>query len=209
MPNFDIIITNWNRLEYLKKTVASLIQSGAWADAERVIIVDNGSTEGGVHAFLEDLRRVHGVFLVLLPHNRGWGKAVNEAIGLSRSEFLLLSNNDVDYNTIDFHKTMLQIMQVKEGDRAIGILGVWRHTGHHIVEGGVHDEKFDEMDNVPAVGWMLNKRAMQKVGMLPEKGAHPERGGNGEDSDYVMRMKEAGYLVGVPKNDIAVHIDGY
>jgi len=210
---FDIILTSWNRLEYLKRTIASLISSGAFEAADRFIIVDNGSTEEGVHAFLEDLRRERGAFLVLLPHNRGWGTAVNEALGLSRAPYLFVSNNDVDYNTPDFHKKMLEIFEANkiqsQSPKEIGILGVWRHTSHGFVRGGVQTASFREMDNVPAVGWMMPKSAMEKVGMLPEHGPCLTKGGNGEDTSYVNRMKEAGYLVGVPNEDIAIHVDGY
>lgn len=202
---FDIIIISWNRLEYLKRTIASLISSGAFADVQRVIIVDNGSTEPGVHAFLEDLRKIHGAFLVLLPHNRGWGTAVNEALGLSRAPFLLLSNNDVEYSNL-FHAKLFETIAHQHN---IGILGVWRHTGHGFVQGGTQNEWFREMDNVPAVGWFIPKTAMEKVGMLNENGPCFTRGGNGEDTMYVERMKQAGFLVGVPKEDVGRHIDGY
>lgn len=208
---FDIIITSWNRLEYLKRTFGSLIQSGAIRDAQRVIIVDNGSTEEGLLQFLYELRQNYGVFLVILPHNEGWGKAVNEAIGLSRAEYLFVSNNDVDYNVVDFHKQMIELIDSHDefGLSEVGILGVWRHTAHGLVVNGIHNQYFDEMDNVPAVGWMMPKSAMQKVGMLPEHGPCLTKGGNGEDTRYVNLMKQAGYLVGVPKNDLAQHLDGY
>lgn len=213
MKKFDIVIVSWNRLEYLKRTVGSLIQAGVFRDAERVIIVDNGSTEPGLISFLEELREMNGVFLVLLPHNRGWGQAVNECLSLSRAEFLFVSNNDVDYNTPDFHNQMIKMIEESAAfsldTKGIGILGVWRHIGHGLVRGGLQNEQFDEMDNVPAVGWMMPKSAMEKVGMLPEHGVCLTKGGNGEDTAYVNRMKAAGYLVGVPKKDIAVHIDGY
>ena len=202
---FDIILVSWNRLSYLQKTVASLIASGAWAAAQRVIIVDNGSTEIGLHVFLEDLRYVHGAFLVCLPHNRGWGQAVNEALGLSRAPFLFICNNDVEFSH-EFHK---KIEAVFEHQFNIGILGIWRHTSHGFTKNGVMNGWFREMDDVPAIGWMLDKAAMERVGMLPEKGPCLTKGGNGEDSDYVQRMKAAGYLVGVPAEDIGTHMDGY
>jgi hypothetical protein len=56
---------------------------------------------------------------------------------------------------------------------------------------------------------MMPKKAMEKVGMLPEHGVCLTKGGNGEDTSYVNRMKEAGFLVGVPTKDLAFHIDGY
>ena len=209
MPTFDIIITSWNRLDYLKRTIASLMVSGAWKDAERIIIVDNGSTEIGVKDFLIELQREFPIFLVMKPNNKGWGQAVNDALGLSRAEYIFLSNNDVEY-TGDFHNTMLKAFgSPLPGINHIGILGVWRHTAHGLVKDGVVTTFFDEMDNVPAVGWMMPKRAMEEVGMINENGPCFTKGGNGEDTAYVNRMKEAGYLVGVTKNDIATHIDGY
>ena len=50
--------------------------------------------------------------------------------------------------------------------------------------------------------------------MLSEHGPCDTKGGNGEDTEYVMRMKDKGYLVGVPKialneETLAHHIDGF
>lgn len=207
---FDIILTSWNRLDYLKRTVASLISSSAIFACDRFIIVDNGSTESGVMEFLKDLQKNYRAFLVLLPENRGWGTAVNNALGLSRAPYLFVCNNDVEFS-FEFYKKMLDIFEPNKWftNQSLGILGVWRHTAHGLVPNGVHNEIFDEMDNVPAVGWMMPKSAMEKVGMLPEHGPCLTKGGNGEDTEYVNRMKEAGFLVGVPKQDIANHIDGY
>jgi GT2 family glycosyltransferase len=205
MKTFDIILTSWNRLEYLKRTIGSLIQSGAYRAAERVIIVDNGSTEEGLHEFLYELRKEYGTFLVILPHNEGWGKSVNEAIGMSRAEYLFVCNNDVEFER-DFHERMFEVFNLQAN---IGILGVWRHISHGFVANGVQNENFREMDNVPAIGWMMPKYAMKAIGMLPEHGPCLTKGGNGEDTQYVNLMKQAGFLVGVPKNDLARHIDGY
>lgn len=210
MFNFDIILVNWNRLDYLKRTVASLIESGAVADCNRFIIVDNGSTEEGVKEFLNSLVKDYKLFQVLLPENRGWGTAVNEALGLSRAPYLLISNNDVHYH-MDFHRKAWEVIEgqkyMSDTQKEIGILGVWRHTSHGF--GSYRNAGFREMDDVPAVGWFLPKAAMEKVGMLPEKGPCFTKGGNGEDTAYVQMMKAAGWLVGVPTEDIATHIDGY
>jgi GT2 family glycosyltransferase len=205
MPTFDIILTVWNRLEYTKRTVASLIESGAYDACQRFIVVDNHSLELDMDSFLNDLMHYQKVFILRRPQNDGWGAAVNDAIGLSRAEYVFLSNNDVEY-TSEFYKRMFESF---EHHPMIGILGVWRHTGHGFTKDGINDEWFRDMDNVPAVGWMLPKKAMEAVGMLPEHGPCPKRGGNGEDTEYVGRMKENGFLVGVLKEDIANHFDGY
>jgi GT2 family glycosyltransferase len=210
MPSFDIILTIWNRFDYTKRTIASLISSGAVADCERFIIVDNRSTEEGMQAFLHDLYanmpEISGkVWMLRRGKNDGWATAVNDALGLSRAEYIFLTNNDVEY-FLDFHKKMFESFAHYP---TIGLLGVWRHTGHGLTRGGINDEWFRDMDNVPAVGWMMPKKAMQVVGMLPEHGVCLTKGGNGEDTAYVNRMKQAGFLTGVLKEDIANHYDGY
>lgn len=205
MPSFDVILVSWNRLEYLKRTFGSLIQSGSVRDAQRVIVVDNGSTQEGVHEFLEQMRKEYGIYVVLRPHNNGWGQAVNDVLGMSRAEYIFLSNNDVDYS-IDFHKKMFEVFEHQPN---IGILGVWKHIHHGYVRGGVQNKWFVEKDNMPAVGWMMPKKVMEAVGMLPEHGPCFTKGGNGEDTGYVMKMKEKGFLVGGMQEDVGIHIDGY
>lgn len=205
MFDFDIILVSWNRLEYLKRTIASLISSGAVQDCQRFIIVDNGSTEVGLKTFLSEIAHDYRAFLIIKPENRGWGQAVNDALGLSRAPYVLLSNNDVEYKK-EFHRRAGQIFD-QQNFKDIGILGVWRHTAHGL--GLISNPYFQEMDNVPAVGWFLKKSSMERAGMLPEHGPCFTKGGNGEDTLYVQKMKELGLLVGVPPEDIATHIDGY
>ena len=215
MDKFDIILTSWNRFEFLKRTIGSLVDSGAINDCERFIIVDSGSTEEGVIEFLKQIQDQYGAFLVLKPHNHGWGAATNDGLGLSRAPYLLRVDNDVEFEH-DFHRTMLDIFAHQKN---IGLLGVWKHIYHGLTnmtvgkDGqkrfGIQNEWFRETDDVPGVGWMMPKAAMEKCGMFPEHGVCLTKGGNGEDSAYVQKMKQAGFLTGVPVKDVAVHITGY
>ena len=218
MERFDILLTNWNRLDYLKRTIASLITSGVIHKCERFIIVDNASTEAGVKDFLEDMKRNYRAYIVSLPENKGWGSAVNSGLGLSRAPYLFLTNNDVEYKEgfmeqmFDVFNHSMSIPSGREVPKGIGILGVWRHTAHGFSE--IQTPYFREMDNVPAVGWLIPKIAMEEIGMLPEHGPCDTKGGNGEDTAYVMRMKEKGFLVGIPtvaveEDKLANHIEGY
>jgi len=203
MPTYDIILVSWNRGAYLKRTIGSLIQSGALETCQRFIIVDNHSLDDEVKMFLEVMRTYAKTFIITRPDNGGWATAVNDALGLSRAEYVLIINNDVEFE-VGFIDKMFDIYTHQHG---IGILGIWHHTSHSFV--GISNQWFREMDNVPAVGWLISKEAMEKVGMLNEKGVCLTKGGNGEDTDYVGRMKQAGFLVGVPVRDIGVHLDGY
>lgn len=206
MPSFDIILTTFNRVAYTKRTVASILSSGAFASCQRFIIVDNHSLEEGMKEFLDDMAAYQKVFIIRRPTNDGWATAVNDALGMSRAEYILLSNNDVEYQP-GFMERMFDVIAKADINAPIGLLGVWRHTSHS--ETGLKNNGFTEMTDVPAVGWLLWKQAMEKVGMIPEHGPCLTKGGNGEDSKYVQMMKAAGFLVGVPSEDVATHIDGY
>ena len=164
MPTFDIIMTTFNRLDYTKRTVASLLQSGAWDKCERFIVVDNGSREAGMQEFLNVVGGYTKTWIINRPKNDGWATSVNDALGCSRAEYVLIVNNDVEFDE-GFIDIMFDTFNNKNG---IGILGGWHHTSHSFV--GISTPWFKEMDNVPAVCWLIPKWCMEKVGMLHEKG---------------------------------------
>jgi len=202
MPRFDIILTSWNRPDFLRRTVGSLIQSGAMEGCERFILVDNGSTEEGVESFLTDMAHYQKTFVLRRPTNDGWATAVNDALGISRAPYVFLVNNDVEFD-LDFHLKMLDCLGAHP---SLGLLAGWRHTAHSVTH--THDD-YDEMTDVPAVCWLLDKFAMEKVGMLRQNGPCFTKGGNGEDTDYTQRMMAAGFRVGAIKQDCARHLTGY
>lgn len=191
---FDIILVSWNKLDNLKRTVASLISSGALEACERLIIADNCSTEDGIHEFLEQLRKEWGAFLVLLPHNRGWGQAVNEAIGLSRAPLLIITYTGLQFVS-NFHTKMLQTIQA---NKDIGILGSWQP--HTFINGAAENLSFVETDSLSPSAWLLPKSAMEKVGLLPDDGIN-----NNEGNIYVERMVAMGFKVGVPVENLSVY----
>lgn len=205
--SFDIIVTIWNRLAHTKRTLGTLVASGALERCDRLIIVDNLSTEEGMAEFLAEFPALSTfpskVFILKRPKNDGWACAVNDAIGLSRAQNLLILNNDVELHQGFDEKMFVAI----DAHPEIGIVGGWRHTAHGF--SGLQTSCFREMDNVPAVAWMIQKRAMRDVGMLEEHGPCLTKGGNGEDTAYVMAMKANGWLVGVTGEDVVTHIDGY
>lgn len=196
-------MVTFNRAEYTKRTVASLISSGAFDKCDRFIVADNHSTDPDMIEFLNTLRGFQKTFVITRPKNDGWASAVNDGLGLSRASWVFLTNNDVEYE----NGFMDTLFRTAETEPELGILGVWAHTGHSFV--GKNTPYFREMDNVPAVGWLMSKAVMQRVGMLPEHGPCLTKGGNGEDTSYVNRMKELGFKVGVCERDVANHIDGY
>jgi GT2 family glycosyltransferase len=147
--------------------------------------------------------------LIFLPENRGWANAVNAGLrfifsppGDYMRNYILLSNNDVEYHPGWYEKAL----SLYERYPKIGIFAVWKHTAH-----GVKEDLGDLIikDQMPAVGWLMKKEVLEDLGDLTENGACDTKGGNGEDVDYCIKAGQKGYWIAAPKEDIAVHIDGY
>ena len=86
-----VVIPNWNGAEYLRDSLASLERQSASC---RIIVVDNGSTDGS-----QELLRAHHpkVTLIQLDRNYGFAGGVNRGINQALqegAEFIALFNND-------------------------------------------------------------------------------------------------------------------
>ena len=93
----SVIIPNYNGREYLRECLECLLLQ-SYRNFE-VIVVDNGSVDGS-EKIVEDFE---GYKLVRNEKNLGFAKAVNQGIRLSRSEYVILLNNDAmaEYNFIE------------------------------------------------------------------------------------------------------------
>ena len=195
-----IIVITCNRLDYTKRTIESLVKTVPNAN---FIIYDNHSDEDGFEDYLRGLQfapmKAH---IILSDKNRGWGSAVNDALRWPKTEFILVSNNDVIYNDGWFEKCVALYDKYSK----IGVLGVWKHRAH-----GVKQDLGDLIvkDQMPAVGWLLKSSNIEKIGAFPEHGPCLTKGGNGEDVGFCIKTEQAGLWVCGPLEDVAIHIDGY
>lgn len=88
-PRVSVIIPNWNGARHLRECLDSL-KKQTFADFETVV-VDNGSEDESLSLLSEDYPWVE---VVALDDNRGFSAAVNRGIEASRSEYVVLMNND-------------------------------------------------------------------------------------------------------------------
>ncbi len=84
-----LIVLNWNGRRYLEPCLRSVFAQ-EFRDF-RVILVDNGSTDGSVDLVRTMFPQVH---LIVNSENRGFAAANNQAIRASDSEFVATLNND-------------------------------------------------------------------------------------------------------------------
>jgi GT2 family glycosyltransferase len=86
----SVVIPLWNGLRWLPGCLGSLARQTA--TPKRIIVVDNGSTDGST----EYLRQHHPEVEVLsLERNTGFAHAANRGVARSDTEFVVLLNTDV------------------------------------------------------------------------------------------------------------------
>lgn len=200
MKNLTVIVINYNRLDYLKRTLSTLFKTTLDVD---FIIYDNASTEPGFYEYFKD-PNFSNVQFIIGNKNLGWGAAVNEALTFTKpSNYILISNNDVEYKDGWFEKGVELLEKYSE----IGVLGVWKHTAHRTLQ--LINNELEVRDNTPAVGWLFKTDRLKELLPFPEHGPCATKGGNGEDTSFCIRTQQKGFWVANPTEDIAVHIDGY
>ncbi len=92
MPEVTVVIPNLNGMKYIGGCLESLGRLEE-ADLFRVLVVDNGSTDGSAELVAE---RYPQAGLVRLPENTGFCHAVNVGIQASKTPYVILLNNDTE-----------------------------------------------------------------------------------------------------------------
>ncbi len=83
-----VIIPNYNGIQFIEKCLRAL--SG---EPARIIVVDNGSSDGSGELVQDNFPQVE---LIRLDRNYGFCKAVNIGIEASKTEYVILLNNDTE-----------------------------------------------------------------------------------------------------------------
>ncbi len=92
-----VIIPNYNGLRFMDKCMSALEKQTY--TSFRVLIVDNGSTDGSaeyINELVAGERLLFPVEAVMLPENTGFSGAVNVGIKEAQTEYVVLLNNDTE-----------------------------------------------------------------------------------------------------------------
>ena len=119
-PKLDIIIINWNAGRLLSQCLESIgAASNAGFALRRVVVVDNGSTDGSV----DDLNEPSlPVILVRNEKNCGFAAACNQGTRGSEADYLLFLNPD----TYLFENSLSEPLAFMErpSSQKVGIMGI-------------------------------------------------------------------------------------
>lgn len=104
MKAVTVIIPNYNGIKYIKDCMDSL-RNQSMSDFD-IIVVDNASTDGSIELVENEYS---DVIVKRLDQNYGFCHAVNVGIAMTKTQYLILLNNDtrVDYNFVEeLYKTI-------------------------------------------------------------------------------------------------------
>ena len=215
--NAAIVIVSWNGREDLLECLASLEKLEP--PRPRIIVVDNGSTDGTGETVRE---RYPAVELVTIPENLGFAGGNNRGIGRALeggAEFVCLLNND----TVVDPGFLNRLLRAADQHPRAGILGsrvlyrsrpatVWsqgiaagRHTGrvlapHHNRSVTVVPGRPERVDGVSGAAMLLRAETLRETGRFDEDYYLCF-----EDLDLCLRAREKGWEVMTAPASIVYH----
>jgi GT2 family glycosyltransferase len=198
-----VLLLNWNNWKDTNECLGSL--KGLDYDNWKVVVLDNGSTDGSVERIRE---RFPELEIMELGENLGFAGGINAGIraALERgTEYVWMLNNDT---TVD-SKALRTMVEKAETDPRIGAVGsaiyytsepgrlqawgggyisFWLGRSRHFLD-PVPDEKIQFLTGASL---LLRRQALHSLGLLDE----------GfflywEDADYCFRLRKAGWRLAV------------
>jgi len=205
----SIVVPAFNQLEYCRQCVTSLQRNTA--HPYRLILVDNGSTDG-VGKYFDS---VADAVVIHAATNRGFAGGVN--LGLAQAEgHVCVLNSD----TLLPAGWLGRLVEVLESDPAWGMVGPMTNyaSGPQQI-GGLTFQTLAEINAFAAdryaahgigvqpvsrlVGFclLIRDRTLEAVGGFDERYGV----GNFEDDDYCRRVREAGWRLGMAEGAFVFH----
>lgn len=209
-PLVSIIIPTRDMLDIMRVTVESVLQKTTYTNFE-IIIIDNGSVERKTLDWLAKVQAEDARIRVLRddrPFN--YSALNNAAVAVSRGEYILLLNNDIEVISPDWLTEMLALAQ-REHAGCIGAKLVYpdgrlQHAGVIMGIGGVagHAGRFFPRDHVFDGARLLfpeNLSAVTGACLLVSRKIYDEVGGLNaadlaiafNDVDLCLKVAAAGY----------------
>lgn len=224
MIDFDLIIISHNNKELTNQALQSVLKSTIIP--QKIILVDNGSTDGTVEFIKE---RFLNVQIIKNEKNFGYSHAVNQGVKESTSHIVIVSNNDV----IIKDDVFATIITDFEFNSKIGVLGVLQRypNGKRQHSFGVIPGIFSAIRELFFLESLKNKIILTffkffrkkplRVGYVDgafiaiRREAYQSVGGFDEnfffyfeESDFCKRVKDEGWLVCVDLYSEIIHYRG-
>jgi len=215
-PLVSIIIVNWNGREILRKCLNSIRENTTYPNY-KVVVVDNGSTDGSVEMIKKEFPYVK---LIQNKENLGVAKATNQGIKKIESDYYFLLNNDTEVT----RKWLNEFIAISESDSKIGIVGCKlvspdgrvQHVGQISFRVDIRGRRISnylqkktnelrEVDSVTGAAFLIKREVIDKIGLFDE-GFSPFYY---EETDFCVRARRGGFKIMYDPRAIIIHHVGY
>lgn len=229
-PACSVIIVNWNTKQILDDCLNSLYDSLQGADEPvEVIVIDNASSDGSAEMVAERFPQTR---LITNTENRGFAAANNQGIAIAKARYFLLLNSD----TLVLGQAIANSVNYMDEHVGVGVMGcrvlntdrtvqhtcfryptllnlLLKTTGlfkvrsvdffcrEHMSNWNRDDHR--DVDVVTGCFMMVRKSACLEVGTLDEAFFF-----FGEETDWCLRFKKAGWKVKFAPVGEIVHLGG-
>lgn len=229
----DLVIVNYNTLDYLKACLNSILQNTSYPF--RIIVVDNGSTDGSLdylqhfQASLftassgDDLlsnKTLENFTVLENSSNYGYAVACNQGIIAGSGEYVVVLNSDIEVSP----DWLNNLVTTAKSDPEIGVVGPKMTTKSGLIVGagvtkldqycssrgqgewnqiGLYDQ-IEDCYSVGGACYLVKRKILERVGYFDESYFFYF-----EETDLSLRVLEKGYrVVYSPTSQIIHHQEG-
>lgn len=211
-PQVGIVILNWNGWQDTVECLDSL--RGLTYSNYEVIVVDNASTNDSVAQIKE---RFPGIKIIESPENGGFSKGNNLGIRAfmeAGADFIWLLNNDTTVSTL----ALSELVRAARQNPHLGIVGsvLYEYDQPGVIQawgGGKfrpflattsHYKKSKVIvDHIIGASMFIRREVAEQIGILDERFFFFM-----EDTEYSLRARQAGWLLGVAEQSRVYHKGG-
>lgn len=195
-PTVDLIIVTYESGAYLQACLLSILRNTG--EPFRIVLVNNGRPE----TLWKPANYPH-LQVIQMPENKGWMGGANAGIKWclenSEAKYMCLMNDDLQIVDQDMGwlTKMLNTFQLDEKIGAVGpmsnkVMG-FQNASYVGLPPNVETVKLSGMC------LLLKREAVEKVGLLDEQLP------GGDDLDYSIRLRQAGYKLAVCRRTFLIH----
>lgn len=195
-PLVSIVIPVYNDEDTIEVCLRTLIRQ-TYPEKE-IIVVDDGSTDNTPSIISEMAKQYPSLVRVVSISHGGITKARNAGIKHATGEIIFLGEGDAIYNNNYLAKAVRLMMSNPNlgGVCLTGLVWVVKSTFASEcidVEKRIHLKSLETEKIKPFYAWVYRKKVIESVGMFDENLFQAE------DKDLFLRVKKAGYSVGLIK----------
>ena len=214
-PRLSVIIPTRNRASSLQRLLDSLATASELAiEKIEIIAVNNGSTDETREVLnAEHTRGSRAEFLALDESRAGKSAAINRALAVARGSVLMVLDDDV----VVEEECLLKHIEAHERGEFAAIQG--RILPGRDRDGNSADPLRLREYNIPLIDYgeeitairgltgtnmSFNRRVLEKVGLFNTR-LGPGAAGFSEDTEYSIRIRQAGFKIGYTPYAIVYH----